>query len=215
VARARRGEAGRVLEALGNLPPGDARVSFLRGIGHLARGETAPAAAQLREAIRLSSTFLPAAVYLGACYAASGEDLQASGAWQTALSGDTTSAALYAVLSDALLRANQPERAVSIAEEALRSWPEDVGFKRRLGLAQALAGRRDEALTLLVPYVESHPADTGAVFVTLRLLFQAFAEGNRPEEKERLVRYAQSYVDARGPNREIVATWLRYLRKGR
>jgi hypothetical protein len=215
VARARRGEAARVLDALGNLPPDDVRVAFLRGIGHLARGETAPAAAQLRNAIRLSSTFMPAAVYLGACYAASGEDLQASGAWQTALTAETTSAVLYALLSDALLRANQPEQAVDIAKEALRSWPEDVGFRRRLGLAQALAGRRDEALALLVPYVEGHPTDTGAVFVTLRLLFQAFTEGNKPEEKERLVRYARSYVDAHGPNQEIVATWLRYLQKGR
>lgn len=213
VARARRGESAHVLEALGNAAPDDVRVAFLRGIGHLARGETDPAAAQLRNAIRLSSAFMPATVYLGACYAASGEDLQAAGAWQTALVSETTSAVLYALLTDALLRSNQPESAVDIAKEAVRTWPQDVGLHRRLGLAQAMAGHRDEALALLVPYVEGHPSDAGAVFVTLRLLFQAFTEGHQTEERDRLVRYARAYVDARGPNQEIVAHWLRYLQK--
>ena len=215
VARARRGQADRVLEALGNAPPDDVRVSFLRGIGHLARGETAAGSAQLRNAIRLSSAFMPAAVYLGACYATAGEDLQAAGAWQTALVSETTSAMLYALLTDALLRANQPGPAVDIAKEARRSWPEDVGLKRRLGIAEAMAGHRDEALALLVPYVEAHPEDPGAAFVTLRLLFQSFTAGGKPEERDRIVRFAKAYVDARGPNQEIVAHWLRYLEKNR
>jgi tetratricopeptide (TPR) repeat protein len=214
VARARRGESESVLEALGNAPP-DLRVAFLRGVGHLARGETTPAAAQLRTALRLSSSFMPATVYLGACYAATGEDLQAAGAWQTALVTETKNAVLYALLIDALLRANQPETAVEFAKEALLSWPRDAGLGRRLGVAQAMVGNRGEALAVLVPYVEAHPADAGAVFVTLRLLFQGFAQGKKPEEKERLVRYAQAYVDARGPNQEIVSQWLRYLKKDR
>jgi VWFA-related protein len=215
VARARRGEANRVLEALGNAPPDDVRVAFLRGIGHLGKGETTAGAAQLRNAIRLSSAFMPATVYLGACYATAGEDLQAAGAWQTALVSETTSAMLYAVLTDALLRANQPQTAVDIAREARRSWPDDVGLKRRLGIAEAMAGHRDEALALLIPYVETHAADTGAAFVTLRLLFQGFTAGNPPEERDLMERFAKAYVDARGPNQEIVAHWLRYLRKNR
>jgi VWFA-related protein len=215
VARARRGQADHVLEALGNAPPDDVRVAFLRGIGHLARGETAAGSAQLRNAIRLSSTFMPAAVYLGACYATAGEDLQAAGAWQTALVGETTSAVLYALLTDALLRSNQPEPAVDIAKEARRSWPEDVGLQRRLGIADAMAGHRDDALALLIPYVQSHPADTGAAFVTLRLLFQAFTTGGKPEERDQMVRFGRAYVDAHGPNQEIVSHWLRYLEKNR
>ena len=156
---------------------------------------------------------MPATVYLGACYATAGEDLQAAGAWQTALVSETKSAVLYAVLTDALLRANQPVPAVDIAKEARRSWPEDVGLKRRLGIAEAMAGNRDEALALLIPYVETHPADTGAAFVTLRLLFQAFMAGGKLEQQDRLERFAKAYVDARGPNQEIVAHWLRYLQK--
>jgi VWFA-related protein len=215
VGRARRGEAERILQALGSAPPDDVRVAFLRGIGHLAKGETTAGAAQLRNAIRLSSAFMPATVYLGACYATAGEDLQAAGAWQTALVSETASAVLYAVLIDALLRSNQPEPAVDIAKEARRSWPEDVGLKRRLGLAQAMAGNRGEALALLIPYVEAHPSDAGAVFATLRLLFQSFTAGGAPEERDRIVRFAKAYVDARGPNQEIVAHWLRYLQKTR
>jgi VWFA-related protein len=215
VARARRGEAEHILEALGNAPPADVRVSFLRGVGHFAKGEAQAGAAQLRSTIRLSSVFMPAAVYLGGCYATLGEDLQAAGAWQTALVSETTSAVLYALLTDALLRANQPGTAVDIAKEARRSWPDDVGLKRRLGIAEAMAGHRDEALALLIPYVETHPLDSGAVFVTLRLLFQSFTADGKPEERDQIVRFAKAYVDARGPNQEIVAHWLRYLQKNR
>jgi len=214
--RARKGDAAGILDVLPAVGQEEVRFVFLRGIGLLAKGQIAPASTQFRKVLELSSEFFPAAVYLGACYAATDEDRQAAGAWQTALVTESGHPVVYRLLADALLRVAEPEEALRVTEDALARWPEDDTFRRRLGLAYAMAGRRGEALTALTAYVEHHPQDAGAVFVTLRLLFDAFSAdraGSPPEERQRMIRYARSYVDARGPNQEIVARWLRYLEK--
>jgi tetratricopeptide (TPR) repeat protein len=141
---------------------------------------------------------------------------QAAGAWQAALITETGSPVLYCLLGDALLRLEEGERAVDIAKEASASWPEDPELRRRLGIAYAMTGRDTEALDALAPYVESHPTDAGALFVMLRVLFEHFAAGGKGEgrlDRSRLVQYARAYASTQGPNREIVAHWLRYLER--
>jgi thioredoxin-like negative regulator of GroEL len=104
---------------------------------------------------------------------------------------------------------------VAILDEGLAAFPEDAGLRRRLGLAHAMAGDREEALPLLTAWVEAHPDDTEALFATLALLFEGFsretARAAAAEERQRLARYAKAYVEGKGPNREVVQRWLRYL----
>ncbi len=63
--------------------------------------------------------------------------------------------------------------------------------------------------------MDAHPEDQGALFATLALLFEGFsretAGASAPEERQRLTRYAKAYVDGKGPNRELIERWLRYL----
>ena len=110
---------------------------------------------------------------------------------------------LYALLSDALVRAKEEEQALAILSEGLAAFPEDAGLRRRLGMAYAMAGRAEEALPLLTAWVDSHPEDQGALFATLALLFEGFSRetaGAAPaEERQRLTRYAKAYVDGKGP----------------
>jgi len=51
----------------------------------------------------------------------------------------------------------------------------------------------------------------------LSLLFEGFASeaagGATAEQRERLRRYAQAYLDGNGPRREVVERWLRWLDK--
>ena len=152
---------------------------------------------------------------MGACYAAGGKDLEAIGAWQTALIGETGSAVLYGLLADALMRVREADQAVAILDEGLAAFPQDAGLRQRLGPAYAMAGRREEALTMLSAWVEAHPDDTRALFATLALLFESFsreaAGGVKAEEQQRLRRYAKAYLDGKGPNDEVVERWLRYL----
>ena len=193
---------------------------LLRGVSYYARGNLPAALTQLQAALRFNSELFPAAVYIGACYAAGGKDLDAIGAWQTALIGEVGSPVLYALLSDALVRAKEQEQAVAILSEGLAAFPDDAGLRRRLGMAYAMAGRGEEALPLLTAWVDAHPQDERALFATLALLFEGFsretAGAAAEEERQRLTRYAKAYVDGKGPNREVIELWLRYLesRKG-
>jgi tetratricopeptide (TPR) repeat protein len=215
VEEARRGRPEAMLDHLGGSTKEDARADFLRGVSFYARGNLQAALTQLQAALRRSSELFPAAVYMGACYAAGGKDLDAIGAWQTALIGESASPTLYALLADALLRAKEAGQAVTILEEGLAGFPGDPALRRRLGIARAMAGDREGALPLLTDWVEAHPDDTGAAFATLALLFEGFsreAAGTVPaEERQRLVRFAKSYVEGEGPNREVIARWLRYM----
>ena len=215
VAEARAGRPEAMLARLPSTGKDDARVWFLRGISYYAAGNLNAALTQLQGALLARSDFFPAAVYMGACYAAGGKDLDAIGAWQTALIGESGSPTLYQVLADALLRVREVDQAIAILDEGLAAFPEDQGLRRRLGLAHAAAGHPEQALTLLGAWVDAHPEDTRALFATLALLFDAFsreAAGTaKAEEHQRLRRYAKAYVDGKGPNREVVERWLRYL----
>jgi hypothetical protein len=215
IEEARRSRPEAMLDHLGDSGKEDARVAFLRGVSFYARGNLPAALTQLQAALRQSSELFPAAVYMGACYAAAGKDLDAIGAWQTALIGESASPTLYALLGDALLRARQEKEAVEILKEGLDAFPDDAALRGRLGVAQAMAGNREEALPLLTAWVETNPDDTRALFATLALLFEGFsrsAAGAAPaEETQRLMRFARAYVGGKGPNREVIARWLEYL----
>jgi VWFA-related protein len=214
VAEGRAGRPEAMQQRLTTAGREDARVFFLRGVSLYAAGNLNAALTQLQAALRARSDFFPAAVYMGACYAAGGKDLDAIGAWQTALIGENGSPTLYAVLGDALMRVREADQAVAILDEGLAAFPGDQGLSRRLGLAHAMAGH-PEGLELLSAWVDAHPDDTRARFATLALLFDGFsreaAGGSKAEEQQRLRRYAKAYLDGNGPNREVVERWLRYL----
>lgn len=218
VQHARGGEAGKIMDDLANVQVEDARLAFLRGLGLFARGQYAGASTQFKRAIELASEFMPAAVYLGACRAAVGQDLDAAGAWQTALVSETRNPILYALLADALLRARDGGRAAATLKEALAQWPTDEGLLRRMGIADAMVGDRAEALRLLTDRVGKRPDDTGALFVMLRLLLERFSEApvaKGSADREQFARYAKVYVNARAPSWEVVSQWLKYLDRER
>ena len=125
---------------------------------------------------------------------------------------------VYALLADALTRVKEPQQAVEILGEGLTAFPEDAGLRRRLALAHAAAGQRQEALPLLTAWVEQHPEDNEALMTTLAVLFDGFsreaAGAVDTAERARLVRFARAYVEGSGPNREIIGRWLKYLTAG-
>ena len=173
---ARQGRPEAMLDRLGGTGKEDARSAFLRGVSFYARGNLPAALTQLQGALRRNSELFPAAVYLGACYAAAGKDLDAIGAWQTALIGESGgSPALYGLLGDALARTGEHEQAFEILGEGLAAFPGDDRLRRRLAIASAKAGRREEALPLLTSWLDGHPGDDDATFAMLALLFEGFA----------------------------------------
>ncbi len=216
-----RGRAGGrfdgAIAALSNSPADRLSVPFLRGLALLGKGELEPAAAQFREALRVSSEFLPAAFYLGACYAAGGRDREAAGAWQTSLVSESEARIVYDVLADAWLRIGDGEQAESIASEAAGRWPADDGFLPRVAAARAMQGRGREALDGLAPYLEQHPADASALFLALRILYDAHAAGgtvtSAVEDAALATKYAAAYRSAGGPRLALVDRWAAFIER--
>jgi VWFA-related protein len=192
-------------------------VPFLRGLALLGKGDLEAAAAQFRQALRVDSEFLPAAFYLGACYAAGGRDREAAGAWQTSLVSESEARIVFDVLADALLRLGDGEQAESIIREALGRWPDDDRFVPRLSAAEAMQRRRTEALATLDPYLDRHPDDTSAWFLGMRILYDAHAGGGavttQAEDGARAARYAAAYTAAGGPQAALVDRWAAFVQK--
>ena len=158
IARAR---AGQHTAPDASLAKGDpATAAFLSGLADLAalpgpaadpsaralaRADLERAAQRFRDALRADADFLPATVFLGACYALGGRDQQAAGAWQTALIGIDDDPRLFVLIVDARLRAGDAAGAEDVAAEAEKRWPADAGLRQRRAVLELARGRVAEA----------------------------------------------------------------------
>jgi VWFA-related protein len=217
-ASVRDAQYDKAVSALTGVEPDRLSVPFLKGLALFGRGDLEPAAAQFRAALRLSSEFLPAAFYLGACYAAGGRDREAVGAWQTSLVSESEARILFDVLADGWLRAGDGPQAESIAREAIGRWPDDDRFLPRLAAAQTMQNGRGEAIDTLAPYLARHPDDTATLFLAMRILYDARAAG-RPvktaaDDAMQAAKYAAAYKSAGGPRGALVDRWVTFLQQG-
>ena len=187
--------------------------SFLRGLALLDEGRLEAAAARFREALREDAGFLPAMVYLGACYAGGGKDREAAAAWQTSLIDDHQARWSYLLLGDAQMRLSNPEAAVTTLDEASLVWHDDVEIDRRRAAALYLSGRRAEAAALVDKLVQRQPQDADTLWLGFRILISAAEEDQTlvsdAVDRERAVRYARAYVDSGAEaHRGTVTEWL-------
>ena len=217
VADLRAGRMDAILSALGDTPSATLSAAFLKGIALFADGKLEPAAREFREAIRIADDFLPAAFYLGACYADGGREDEAVGAWQTALVTETEARIVYDVLADALLRLEDASQAIQVLNEARGRWPDDDAFMPRIAVGQAMLGRRAEALAALEGYLENHQADTEAAALAIRLIYEAHAAGrtitSSESDREAAAKYGDWYRAGGGQNQALVDRWLGFIGK--
>jgi VWFA-related protein len=186
--------------------------SFLKGLSLFANKKFDPAAEAFRNAMRASSDFYPAMVYLGACYAAGGRDKEAAGAWRTALIKEADTLPLHMLLADAQLRQNYGDQALETLDGARTRWPADDGLNRRFVLAALLAGEYAEGLQTLDELIERHTDDEPTLAAGLLALYEAFMSGRPVEDSDkdraRMTRLADSYRARGGPSMALVDTWL-------
>ena len=212
--------AGRFEEAMGALKHASndqLAAVFLAGLVLLHRGELEAARGKFSDALRLDSEFLPAAFYLGACYAAAGRDREAAGAWQTALITESNAPFVYTLLGDALLRLRDMDQALDVLSEARALWPADAAVTVRLGTALVLANKPADALNILQPYLDANPGDHERLFLALRALYETRSAGRAigtPEsDKALFLRYAAAYAAANGTQQALVDQWRKYIEK--
>jgi VWFA-related protein len=201
------------------IPPNDPTRAFLKGLTLLSQKKLDPAADSFRGAMRASADFYPAMVYLGACYAAGGNDKEAAGAWRTALIKEGNSVALHLLLTDALLRQGNGDLALQTVEGARLRWPEDEDVKRRYIIASMLAGKQAEGLDAVDELITQHAADEPSLALGLLVLYEAFMNDQPIEgadqDRARMTRFADAYRAKGGPSLALVETWVAATAKKR
>lgn len=186
--------------------------AFLKGLSLLSQQQIEPAAQAFRRAMRASADFYPAMVYLGACYAAGGNDKEAAGAWRTALIKEADTPALHLLLGEALLRQSRGDIARQTLEAAHARWPEDADVKRRYVVAALQDGQTAVGLRALDELVSRDAADEPALAAGLLILYEAFTNGrpieSREADHERMSRFAEAYKARGGPSLPLIEAWL-------
>jgi tetratricopeptide (TPR) repeat protein len=185
--------------------------AFVRGLSLLAQKKLDPAASAFRSAMR-DPDFYPAMVYLGACYAAGGNDKEAAGAWRTALIREGDAVSLHVLLADALLRQDRGDLALQTVDGARARWPQDDALKRRFVVAALMSGKQAEGLRAVDELLEANAADEPSLALGLLALYDAFM-GDRPiesvdEDRRRMIRLADAYRARGGPSLALVDTWV-------
>lgn len=188
---------------------------FFSGLAALALGDLDRAAQDFGASLAAAPDFLPAAYYLGACYASAGRDGEAIIAWRAGLMADVRAPWIYTTLIDALLRTRAIRPALEALVDATNRWPDSDDIRVRLGTAQALSGQAAEAVRTLIPFLERHPADQDRMLLALRMLFEARAAGTSVEsieaDRSRFASYAEAYARAGGTALEQVAAWRKVM----
>jgi tetratricopeptide (TPR) repeat protein len=191
--------------------------AFLKGLTLLRTNQLAPAATAFRAALSAAPDFYPAMVYLGACYAAGGNDKEAAGAWRTALIKEGDTRALHVLLVDALLRQQNGPAALDSVGAALVRWPDDDELKRRFVLASFLAGRYAEGLKALDGLIETHADDEMTLMAGLHVLYESTSAGKpvngAEDDRARMARLADAYRAAGGQSVALVDSWLEATRR--
>ncbi|MDO8834029.1 MAG: hypothetical protein Q7V01_00455, partial [Vicinamibacterales bacterium] len=214
---ASRGEFGTVLPALAHADRSQLSVTFLTGLALFARGELEAAAAAFRASADVSSGFLPAAFYLGACYAAGGRDGQAVGAWQTALVSEADARIIFDVLADALLRLGDGQESLAVINEARERWPDDDTLLPRLAAARSLTGEAGPAIDTIESYLGRHPEDLDTIMLGVRILHDAHAAGRvvrgAIDDAALATHLAQRYRAAGGQHADRLDRWVAFIRQ--
>jgi VWFA-related protein len=217
VAAAREGKFDEASEAAKAGANSQLAAVFFDGLARYARGDLEGAAARFRETIKMESDFLPAAFYLGACYAAGGKDRDAAGAWQMSLITEGEAPFIYTLLGDAFIRLGEMNSAIDILKEAASLWPGNDQVQLRLGTAYSRASRPVEAVQALELYLSQHPQDQEPLLIALRSIYEARSTGQSigtaEEDRKRFERYATAYAAAGGSQQALVEQWRRFVNR--
>jgi Flp pilus assembly protein TadD len=198
--------------ALEALTAGDQQAAaFLKGLDLYAKGQIDQAATQLNIAAGPRREFYPAALLLGACFAAGGKDRDAAGIWQMALGTEQRPPIAYTLLADARMRGGQPDAVVTVLKPAYTQRPTDDELGKRLAVAYMMTAAFGEALPILDDYLNRHPADPDALFAAVLAHYQvARTTGSELSSADRtkLLKYGKAY---KGPQEALFAKYLSSL----
>ena len=198
--------------ALEALTAGDQQAAaFLKGLDLYAKGQINEAATQLNIAAGPRREFYPAALLLGACFAAGGKDRDAAGIWQLALGAEDRPLIAYTLLADARMRDGQTDSVVDVLKPAYAKNPTNDELGRRLAIAYLMTAAFGDALPILDSYLTRHPNDPDVLFAAVLAQYQvSLVTGAEltAADKARLLKYERAY---KGPQQALLAKYVTAL----
>jgi tetratricopeptide (TPR) repeat protein len=193
----------------------ESRAAFDEGVSSLASGDYEKAETTLKRATPSDGDSSPILAYLAATFAASGHDIEAASAWQTALIDGSDFPEIYEWLGDALMRIRDLAQARMILEEAVAKWPADERFIKPLALLYATFGQGREAVRTLERYLSTHQDDIPALYMGIEWIYHLHLTGmvarSKAEDAKLARAYATRYERAKGPQSALVKQWIDYI----
>ena len=156
----RANEAIQELKEILAIDPGSAEGHLLLGIAYRTQGSpelTGEAIAELRQALAINSSFVPARFYLAHIYLDLGRAERAREELETALTQSPGNPQFLALLGEAERQLKNPRRSLDLNRQALQTDASFAEARYYLGLALYDLGQRDEAIKELEQVVQSGP----------------------------------------------------------
>jgi tetratricopeptide (TPR) repeat protein len=153
-------EAIQELKEILALDPGSAEGHLLLGIAYRSQGSPelmGEAVAELRQALALNSSFVPARFYLAHIYLDLGRAERAREELETALAQAPGNPQFLALLGESERQLKNPRRSLELNRQALQIDGSFAEARYYLGLALYDLGQRDEAINELERVVQSGP----------------------------------------------------------
>jgi hypothetical protein len=193
----------------------DARSAFDAGVSALRSGDFPKAESSLKAAVQGDNDSAAVLAYLAATFAASGHDLEAASAWQTALIDGAEFPQIYQWLGDALMRTHDLGQARVILEEAAAKWPADARFAKPLALLYATFGQGREAVRTLARHLAAHQDDNEALYLGVEWIYHLHLSGAVAQTSDEDVKVARSYASryerSKSPQVALVKQWMEFL----
>jgi hypothetical protein len=177
----------------------------LRGLALLAVGD-ASSAVQFQRAQLLGAPLAPSRFLSGAARAMQLRDPDAIAGWQEALKAGAPRSLVAPYLAEAYLRRNDLQQAAALlgAESSAAAWSRSR--------AAVLIGSQKEAdaIKLIEGRLAVAPDDLDAQWLLLHALFAQVARDAKaaPAVKERFVKEAGAYIDAKGVHAALAGDWV-------
>ncbi|MGH9203673.1 MAG: tetratricopeptide repeat protein, partial [Vicinamibacterales bacterium] len=205
-AEARAGRYG-AASLVGYVAGDHTAAAVLRGLDFYSKGQLDQAVTQLNIASGPRRDFFPAALFLGATFAAAGRDRDAAGVWQLAMGNEPRPSVVYAMVADARLRDGQAESAIDILEPAYERQPSDDEIGKRLAMAYVMTARYSDAIPVLDGYLTRHPTDQDFLLAAVLAQYELVRAGQTLSNVDRakLRRYSAAY---KGPESALVEKYL-------
>jgi predicted Zn-dependent protease len=129
---------------------------------------------------------------------------------EPAAGGDERGAMVQTV--NALAANRQLGAARDLLEQWAAKWPDDLRFAKPLALLYATFGRATDAVRLLQRHIAAYPDDVDALGLGVEWLYTLHAGGaansSGTDDLALARRYAATYFDRNGPERQLVQLWL-------